>query len=281
VSDRTAFTGKSGAKGHNFTIDTDGSVSTVSPLRRGEELTVAFAWNKGAVVQPPASGDTRERLARSNHIMLVVFLASLVVMYYFGAWYMIGRDPKPVRVIPLYRPPRDVAPGFARFIRDMKFTRDCLAADIIQLAVLGFVSFSNAAGILTITPTSKVTGEGGPKKLDELSEPLRLLVTDLASGFGKNGVSVTEGYGIVFDRAEKTLKNLYETMGGDYFHRNKHYNIIGMLFFLPFIFLAPWTWPRLLAGLRPGLMATGIFSVKVSVRLAALSKKMLKPLYAI
>lgn len=54
-------------------------------------------------------------------------------------------------------------------VKKMKYVDESLAADIIQLAVLGYVSFSHDNGILRIVPTEKSVGPGAVKGLRELS----------------------------------------------------------------------------------------------------------------
>ncbi|MDR3322164.1 MAG: DUF2207 domain-containing protein, partial [Synergistaceae bacterium] len=280
VSKMTAFTGGYGTTGGSYEINPEGVIATTRTLAPGEGFTVALAWNKGVVIQPlkPKGGVLRRLM--SGRSVLVGFLVALVVLYYFGAWYLLGRDPGPGRVIPLYRPPRDIEPGFARYLRDMKFSHDVLAADIIQLAVLGFLTFHEANGVLRIEPTPKATGPEGANRLDELSVPLRLLIKEFSTEVLKRGgVVVNEVYGYVFKNAEETLRGEYEQMGREYFNLNSGYSLAGMIFFLPFIFLAPWTWPRLISLVRSltmGVPASGVILARFYLRLAAFSRKMLK-----
>jgi uncharacterized membrane protein YgcG len=282
VSRKTAYTGKIGARGGYYKINSGDVIETTMSLAPGECLTVAFGWNKGIVAPPPEAPAPRLLTSRSA---LVVILALCVLLYYFAAWYAVGRDEAPGRLIPLYRPPKYIEPGFARYLRDMKFSHEVLAADIIQLAVLGFVTFRDEGGVLRITQTEKAIGDGKANRLHELSEALRLVIEALTPVLSKSdGITVSDTYGDHFIRAEKSLRMVYEAEGKHYFSLNTGYSLAGLILFLPIIFLVPWTWPRLLATLRTVGMrmgTTGYFATRLYLTLARLSSWMQKTFVAI
>ncbi|MDR3321264.1 MAG: DUF2207 domain-containing protein [Synergistaceae bacterium] len=283
VSQRTAFTGKSGAAGNAFRITGD-SVETTRGFAPGEGLTVAFAWNKGVVVQPEEIRRSAASALFTSGSTLFFILAAFIVMYYFAAWYTIGRDPEPSGVIPLYRPPSGVGPGYARYLRDMKFSHEVLAADLIYLAVLGFITLTDEEPGLRIKLTKKALGDEGSNNLRELSEPLRVIISAISKNHTESGISVTETYGDVFISAEDSLRRVYEAEGKNQFNLNTGFSIAGLILFLPFIFLAPWTWPRLLAAARTMLFsvpAGGIFWMRLSAMLARFSSWMSKTLLMI
>jgi uncharacterized membrane protein YgcG len=234
VSRSTAFTGRSGGRGSDFQTGPDGVISTTRTLQPGEGLTVVFAWNKGVVVPRKQSAASFTTNLVSGRILRVILSVLLITVYYASAWYLVGRDPSPRRIVPLYRPPKDVTPGFARYLKDMEFSNDCLAADIMRLATLGFVTFSedSVTSDLVVTPTKSDDRTGG------LPESLRSLLAALASGLGKHGISVNEANGDVWDQASKALEKVYKGREREYFSTNTKLNLIGLIFFIPFLFLA-------------------------------------------
>ncbi len=175
VSKRVAFTGRRGARGENYAVKPDGRVVTKTPLVPGEGLTVASAWPKGFVTPPPPS--LEERIER-HRAPLTAALVVVVFLYHFLAWFFKGRDPAKGVVIPLFRPPGGVEPGFARYLRKMRYSKEILVADILQLAAMGFLRFIEEGGVTRILPTAKAAAKNElaalPESLAGLARILRL-----------------------------------------------------------------------------------------------------------
>ncbi|MDR1917060.1 MAG: DUF2207 domain-containing protein [Synergistaceae bacterium] len=246
VRDSVAFTGRAGARGSGFRFGPDGVVETTDALMPGEGLTVSFAWDKGFVSgEAQAARERREKTAYANKVLFSVFLMLIIFVYYFGAWYLFGRDPTKGTVIPLYTPPNGVEPGFAKFLKDMRYSDDCLAADIIQLAVIGFIRFRERDGSIEIIPTDKAVGNNSTKNMRALgaqSPALHAIISSLIIGPGKHGVLVGDCNGDVFYKISNALKAEYEAKGRKYFTLNTRYSLIGLLLFVPFVpILAEWT----------------------------------------
>ena len=164
VTKRVVFTGRRGERGENYAVKPDGRVLTRTPLALGEGLTVAFAWPKGFVTPPPLS--TWEWINKHRSPLAIVM--TIVVSLYFSlVWYWKGRDPAKGVVIPLFRPPDGVSPGFARYLREMRYSKEILTADILQLAAKGCLRFAEEGGIIRILPTGKRDATEGFVALDE------------------------------------------------------------------------------------------------------------------
>lgn len=240
IQDVAAFTGGSGAHGADYKIADDRSVATTRTLAPGEGLSVAYAWPKGFVTPPPP--DALESVAHfvtTWRIPLAVVFVLAIFVYYFSAWYLIGRDPAQPTTIPLFHPPAGVEPGFAAYLRRMKFNRTCLTADIIHLAVKGYLYFeddSDAQKTLRIMPTPRALGdEDKEKKFADLSEPMRNLLNGLFLGAGRGGVAVADVNGDVFQRVGRRLEFDYKNRAKRYFMHNRLYSIFGLLLFVPMI----------------------------------------------
>ncbi len=138
-----AYTGPEGATGQDYTLDeTDGhfGFSTTRPLMPKEGLTIAVAWPKGYVAQP----DTRQKigyLLGDNPGMLAA-LGGLIVLlaYYAGAWWKVGRDPAGGAIIPRYTLPRGISPAGMRYIIKMGFDKKTLAVAVVSMAIKGFLT---------------------------------------------------------------------------------------------------------------------------------------------
>lgn len=102
----------------------------------GSGLTVVVGFPKGAVVKPTWWQSTRYVL-KDNPVIALPFavLAALFVI-----WYRIGRDPKGRGIIiPEYVPPEDLTPSEVGTLIDATAGNRDVSADIISLAVRGYV----------------------------------------------------------------------------------------------------------------------------------------------
>jgi hypothetical protein len=256
VSRTAAFIGREMA----FETGKDGVIRAKRAVKPGERFSVELGWNKGVVFPlPPARRKSR---LLSDNFMYVAFLTMFIILYYFCAWYTVGRDPEPWTVIPLFTPPDGMEPGFARYIRDMRFTHDVIAADMMQLAVLGFIRFSEEYGHLVIKPT-ELTASGSERQ-KRLSESQLGLISILAPNMGRDGIAVSGGNGDIFIHAEDHLYGIYSERGKEYFSLNMGYSIAGFALFLPLVFIAPWTWPRAFGVLRYIIVRAGIRGAALS-----------------
>ncbi|MDR3333120.1 MAG: DUF2207 domain-containing protein [Synergistaceae bacterium] len=280
ILQRAAFTGRKGERGGDFNIR-ENFAETTRTLSPGEGFTVAFAWKKGFVT-PPAAGfwEAAYDFITSNSLVFTVLFVTLVFVYYAGAWYIFGRDPEMGVIIPLYRPPKGIEPGFARYLRRMEYSDDCMAADIIQLAIMGYLYFEDENGKIRIVPTPAATGDEGTDKMSELkefSEPLHAMLSSMIAGPGKHGFLVDKVNGGIFQRASMNLKYKYEANGVEFFSLNKWLGRAGLLLFIPF---APLLFSRLLPWLlRSAPLALGIgarlgmFASRFSGRISRLTAK--------
>lgn len=232
----TAFTGADGGRGTDFVMNPDGTVSTTRTLRPGEGFSVSYAWPKGIVGRPSGSFlENAENFIADYKLLVSIVFVMIVTLYYFGAWYMVGKDPAKGTVIPNWRPPEGVEPGFASCMRDMKYSQKCLVADIMQLAVKGFLYFEDDGGAIRIMPTEKATGAEAAKSLVELSPPLRNLANGLFMSAGKGGVLVKDVNGDVFNRVSALLESDYDKRVHKYYSHNVGYSIFGILLFIPML----------------------------------------------
>ena len=258
----SAYTGRYGDRGQDVAAGPEGSLVTTRTLAPGEGFSVACGWPKGLVAQPQedALERTHDFFYRYRLPLSILFIL-IVFTYYFSVWYVVGKDPTKGTVIPLWRPPAGIEPGFARYLLKMKYSQEVLVADLLQLAVLGFVHFTNNdRGETMIIPAPKGLEEGGTAGL---SESLRALFVALFVGVGRGGVSVTKNNGDVFYRASQRLELEYSERAKRYYSKNTLYSLVGLLLFLPLIAAAfymagDWSSVMDLAGPLSFLVMIGI-----------------------
>ncbi len=174
-----AYTGYAGAQGRDYesVVETStGEVrfTTTRPLDASEGLTIVVSFPKG-YVQPPTAEERRDAFVRANMPLIVAVAgAGVVILYFLGAWVLIGRDPGRGTIIPRFAPPRDLSPACLRYLTRMGFDQGCFSAGLLGLAVKGAVRIDDENGTYTVV---RQKAEGAKLTLDER----RILATLLSS----------------------------------------------------------------------------------------------------
>ncbi len=133
-----SFTGAYGSRAHNADVEIAGNgvdVRTLQPLRMREGLTIAVAFDKGAVHEPTAA-DKISLFLRSNWAL---FLPIIVFLGMFYRWYTRGRDPRLRPIAAQYEPPDKLTPGEAGTLVDESVDMRDITASIVDLAVRGYI----------------------------------------------------------------------------------------------------------------------------------------------
>ncbi|MCP4330842.1 MAG: DUF2207 domain-containing protein [Alphaproteobacteria bacterium] len=144
-----AYTGALGASGTDFAyrLDTSGEpvFETTRPLAIGEGLTIAVAWPKGLIAEPDAA-DRLRYLVRDN-LGLAATVGGLILLlaYYFGIWFRVGRGPPSGTIVPLFEPPAGFSAAAVRYTRRMGFDDKTFTAAIIGMAVKGHAEIHEEA----------------------------------------------------------------------------------------------------------------------------------------
>jgi len=138
-----AYTGPEGATGRDFEVEVAGPrevvFRTTRALGPNEGLTIAAGFPKGQVPEPTAVEKTGAFLRDNGGALLA--LAGLVglLVFYVWRWYRVGRDLPAGPVFPRYEVPRGFSAGEVRVIRRMAHDNRDFAADLVQMAVRGFL----------------------------------------------------------------------------------------------------------------------------------------------
>jgi uncharacterized membrane protein YgcG len=138
-----AYTGPSGAQGRDWAAESPrAGVATFRTTRRlgpREGLTVVVGFPKGLVTQPDAMQRAAWFLRDNGGVLVALVGLVLLVLFYLWRWNRFGRDPAAGPTFPRYAPPDGFTPGELRMVRRMGHDNDCFAADIVDMAVRGYL----------------------------------------------------------------------------------------------------------------------------------------------
>src|SRR5208283_118956 len=132
------FTGSFRSKGREGTAEVAGTgvdVTTTAPLGIHEGVSVAVAFDKGAVHEP-TSADTFFLYLRSNWAFFLPIVAFVLM---FWLWWTKGRDPRLRPITAQYEPPDQLTPGEVGTLVDNSVAMRDITASIVDLAVRGYL----------------------------------------------------------------------------------------------------------------------------------------------
>ena len=132
------FTGSYGSTAKNAVAEVVGNgvnVRTTAPLGYHEGLTVAVAFDKGAVREPNAF-DKTVLFFRSNWPLLLPVLIGVLM---FRLWWTRGRDPRLRPIAAQYEPPEQLTPSECGTLVDNAADMRDITAAIVDLAVRGYL----------------------------------------------------------------------------------------------------------------------------------------------
>ncbi|EAV43429.1 hypothetical protein SIAM614_06583 [Stappia aggregata IAM 12614] len=274
ASEWTAYTGGYGETGNAFEAQSVQDASevvfrTTAVLPPYEGLSVNVSLPKGAVT-PPSEADKLEYFVNDYRSELIGTAGLLLVLlYYFAAWWMVGRDPAEGVVFPRFSPPYRISPALAKYIDSRGFGDGgwvALSAACLNLAVKKRLRLeeedSDTTLVLNRTGRDEhIPGFGLPKGEAALEEWLNGRGSPLTLNKA-NGTSI-QALGSKFRAAiERESRDVY-------FRTNKRYLIPGFILSLVTIV-------ALLAfgGLQPGqegfvivFLVFSVFATIISVNL--------------
>ena len=132
------FTGAYRSVGRNAVAEVNGTgvdVHTTSPLGLREGLTIAVAFDKGAVREPTVFS-TFWLYVRSNWPLGIPIVAFALM---FWLWWTRGRDPRLRPIAAQYEPPDKLTPGEVGTLIDNSVDMRDITAGIVDLAVRGYL----------------------------------------------------------------------------------------------------------------------------------------------
>lgn len=155
IIEASAYTGYQGDKDTHYkaTIlnDTSAHWQTIKPLLPNQGLTIVLAVPKG-IVHPPSWLDNTFYIIRDYSLSLLIFLCFLAtIIYIIYACCKVSNEQESGTIIPLFYPPHNYSPAHIRYILEQKYDHTGLAAEIVDLAVHGYLTIEYKKGYFSNT----------------------------------------------------------------------------------------------------------------------------------
>lgn len=192
ISNLAGYTGAVGsteqAVSTKHSSDTTASFRASRALGAGEGMTIAVAFNKGAIAFPTGFAAFQQRLGDLREVILPMLAVLLAIAYNALAWFRVGRDPAKGTIIPLFHPPKGFSPPLVHYVHKWGFANSgwvALTSAIFDLGVKGLVLIDNATGSLKISRTGKQPDEplsAGEKVIFDYLNARQVTRIDKASG---------------------------------------------------------------------------------------------------
>ena len=153
------YTGKPGERGHDARVlmASNGvfEAETLRSLAPGEGFTIAIAFPKGVVAEPPRWQRLLwEAQDRIGPLWLLAGVGMLLTFFVL-AWYRHGRDPAPGAIYPRWEPPEDISPAMAHWLREEASLRGpsvrrAFIAALVSLAVKGYIDIERKGALVLL-----------------------------------------------------------------------------------------------------------------------------------
>jgi uncharacterized membrane protein YgcG len=226
-------------------------VKVKGTLYPGEALTLAASWQKG-LIEPPTRADKTKDFFRDNAgIFLLSIGLILVFLYYYYAWYKVGRDPYKGGIYPMFEPPEGLDAAASRYLYKMRFDSQTYVSAIVEMATLGLLKITEEKRKKYKLEKSADTAEN--------SNPSYQKIMALLFPTGQQEISLDQKEHKKIGGAMRSLKNdLYFRLHGSHFKNNYMWIVPGILISgLSLVLALKYTIPNLLES-EKGVLIAGI-----------------------
>ena len=158
----TGYTGHAGSREQNVRFHRIGesavTFETTEPLQTSEGLTIVVGFPKGMVTEPTRAQRIQWRLESNAYVAIGLAGLALVLLYYFAAWMLVGRDPRPGTIVVAYEPP-DVSPAAVAFLQEMGYNQRVFVSAVVDLAVKQHLAIEQEGSLYRLKALKE--GDGG------------------------------------------------------------------------------------------------------------------------
>lgn len=122
---------------------------TTAGLNPQEGFTIYVDWPKGIVNKPSMSAQMLDFVHDNIPTFVGVFFAFGVLLYYFGVWFLFGRDPSGSAIYPRYEISPSLSPAKARLLKVMAADTKAMTASLVNMAVKGYLKINETKKFLS------------------------------------------------------------------------------------------------------------------------------------
>jgi uncharacterized membrane protein YgcG len=147
-----AYTGYQGQRGTNYQarILPDGisTFATTGPLLPGQGLTIVVSWPKGYVTAPTLMTNIGYFLDDNKGVLWLLIGLIVLLLLYIRSYVHFRREQRRLAgtIIPRFYPPAELTPSEVRYIYRKSFDTQGFAAEIVYMAVQGFLTIDCREG---------------------------------------------------------------------------------------------------------------------------------------
>lgn len=205
ILQNSCYTGYEGSTERNCTSDLISSTQIIfkaNHLNEHQNLTVAVGFKAGVLKEP--SGFSKW-ISRNWPSLSLVIVGFYLLFFYYKNWKKYGRDPEKPVIIPQFNAPNNLSPASLGYIDKGKFDANLVTANLVDLAVKGFVDIDEVKDIKETFLSKMFTLKKLESENDNLQSDQKLLLKKL---FGKEKkISVNGTYNSKIKKAVDNFKD--------------------------------------------------------------------------
>ena len=139
------YTGRLDEQGKNARILPSNVIETVSPLRQGEGVTVAWTWPRGLLkdAPDPVEYSLLKKLFVPKGFTYILWVVPVLLLAYFLFFVRSRLQTGPMpEIIPLFKVPENFTPGQLRYAMKRRYDDTSFAADLLNIVAKGAANLS-------------------------------------------------------------------------------------------------------------------------------------------
>lgn len=219
-----AYTGYSRSKDKAFEKSFDfygyPYFKTTKELKAYQGFSIVVKFPKGTIKEPTKIEKVLWFVKDNPGGVFNCLALLFVLLYYYVVWEMVGKDPLPGTIIPLYQAPKDFSPQAMRYISRMGFDDRVFVAALVNMATKGAISISEKFKKFSLTRLENDK---------ELSSNEKKVLDILIPAVG-NTLSIEQSNHPKFSKAKSALESsLKQEFERKYFVTNLPYFISGFI----------------------------------------------------
>jgi len=243
------YTGFAGFVEQNYTVRTKDNTLffETTALGQYQGFTLVVTWPKGYIIEPSFIKKAYHIFKYNSGIICMIMGILIVLIFYSSAYIRMRKKDRPGIVIPLYTPPHELAPSAMRYIARMSYDSKTLVAELVNMAVKGFLTIEYTAHTYTLKKNEK----------EKQTYKMGTLLSNKL--FSQADTIKLTGYSTSVDSAHEELRKslVFDAQNHNYFDFHARTLCAGIILFLiaciPVV--AHGAWPEFFMG---GIVFAGI-----------------------